>query len=187
MVWSVDTVLWLGVQILQYPLALQSLDALAPGIAAAPRTNPLQHETSAEHGWLHCGPPGAGHFVKMVHNGIEYGIMQAYAEGFNILHHANLGSQFTLKKAMLRLLRWRIRKIIATILTVLKLLSYGVVVVWLVVGYSILPLLYYAAIESFSKFDGGVSDSGEGRWTVHAAVDLGVPAPVISSALWSTL
>ena len=60
--------------------------ALAPGIGGAPRTDPLSYETSAEHGWLHCGPPGAGHFVKMVHNGVEYGIMQAYAEGFNILH-----------------------------------------------------------------------------------------------------
>ena len=60
--------------------------ALAPGIGGASRTDPLSYETSAEHGWLHCGPPGAGHFVKMVHNGVEYGIMQAYAEGFNILH-----------------------------------------------------------------------------------------------------
>ena len=65
--------------------------ALAPGIGSASRTNPLDYETSAEHGWLHCGPPGAGHFVKMVHNGVEYGIMQAYAEGFNILHEANAG------------------------------------------------------------------------------------------------
>ena len=68
--------------------------ALAPGIGGASRTNPLDYETSAEHGWLHCGPPGAGHFVKMVHNGIEYGIMQAYAEGFNILHEANAGSKY---------------------------------------------------------------------------------------------
>ena len=68
--------------------------ALAPGIGSAHRTNPLSHETSAENGWLHCGPPGAGHFVKMVHNGVEYGIMQAYAEGFNILHEANAGSKY---------------------------------------------------------------------------------------------
>ena len=68
--------------------------ALAPGIGAAARTNPLSHSTSAEYGWLHCGGPGAGHFVKMVHNGVEYGIMQAYAEGFNILHEANAGSQY---------------------------------------------------------------------------------------------
>jgi len=69
-------------------------DALAPGIAAAPRTRDGSYVTSAEHGWLHCGGPGAGHFVKMVHNGIEYGIMQAYAEGFNILKNANLGAQY---------------------------------------------------------------------------------------------
>ena len=68
--------------------------ALAPGIGAASRTDPFDYETSAEYGWLHCGPPGAGHFVKMVHNGVEYGIMQAYAEGFNILHEANAGSAY---------------------------------------------------------------------------------------------
>ena len=66
--------------------------ALAPGIGSAPRTDPTTRATSAEYGWLHCGPPGAGHFVKMVHNGIEYGIMQAYAEGFGILHEANTGA-----------------------------------------------------------------------------------------------
>ena len=66
--------------------------ALSPGIAAAPRTDTFTRATSAEYGWLHCGGPGAGHFVKMVHNGVEYGIMQAYAEGFNILQHADLGS-----------------------------------------------------------------------------------------------
>jgi 6-phosphogluconate dehydrogenase len=68
--------------------------ALAPGIASAPRTDPYTSATSAEYGWLHCGGPGAGHFVKMVHNGVEYGIMQAYAEGFNILHHGDLGSKY---------------------------------------------------------------------------------------------
>ena len=68
--------------------------ALAPGIGGAPRTDPFSYETSAEHGWLHCGPPGAGHFVKMVHNGIEYGVMQAYAEGFNILENANAGAKY---------------------------------------------------------------------------------------------
>ena len=68
--------------------------ALAPGIGGASRTDPLSYETSAEHGWLHCGPPGAGHFVKMVHNGVEYGMMQAYAEGFNILHEANAGAKY---------------------------------------------------------------------------------------------
>ena len=68
--------------------------ALAPGITAATRTDPYTRATSAEYGWLHCGGPGAGHFVKMVHNGVEYGIMQAYAEGFNILHHGDLGSKY---------------------------------------------------------------------------------------------
>ena len=68
--------------------------ALAPGITAAPRTDKFTRATSAEYGWLHCGGPGAGHFVKMVHNGVEYGIMQAYAEGFNILHHGDLGSKY---------------------------------------------------------------------------------------------
>ena len=92
MVWSVDIVLWLVVQILQYPSAAPIFRALAPGLSdSAPRTDPMTRATSAEYGWLHCGGPGAGHFVKMVHNGVEYGIMQAYAEGFNILHEANAG------------------------------------------------------------------------------------------------
>ena len=92
----------------------------------------------------------------MVHNGVEYGIMQAYAEGFNILHELMLG-RLTLKRAMLRLLRWRIRKTIATILTALRWLSCGVVVVWLAVGYWILLRMYFVAIQSLNKFDGGVS------------------------------
>ena len=149
--------------------------ALAPGIGSASRTDPLSYETSAEHGWLHCGPPGAGHFVKMVHNGVEYGIMQAYAEDLISCMKLMLGHS-TLRKEMLRLLLWTTQKITAMMLTLLKLLSYGVVVAWLVLGYLILPLLFYAAIENLGKFDGGVSDSGEGRWTVHSAVDLGVPA-----------
>ena len=91
MVWSVDTVLWLVVQVVQYPSA-PYFRALAPGIGSASRTDPYTNATSAEYGWLHCGGPGAGHFVKMVHNGVEYGIMQAYAEGFNILHEATLGA-----------------------------------------------------------------------------------------------
>ena len=89
-----DTVLWLVVQILQYPPALQSLGHSHQGLVPAPRTDPTTRATSAEYGWLHCGPPGAGHFVKMVHNGIEYGIMQAYAEGFGILHEANTGAAY---------------------------------------------------------------------------------------------
>ena len=82
--------------------------------------------------------------------------------------------------------QWTTLPIIAMTLTCLKCFEfYGVVVLWLVVGCSILPLMFYGTIESLGKFDGGVSDSGEGRWTVHAAVDLGVPSPVISSALWA--
>ena len=124
--------------------------ALSPGVGAAPRTDPKSYLTSPEFGWLHCGPAGAGHFVKMVHNGVEYGIMQAYAEGFNILHEANAG-QHTLLKAMLRLLRWRIRGIISMILTVLKWLSFGVAVASLGLGYLTLQLMYYAAILSLAS------------------------------------
>ena len=182
-VWSVDTVLWLAVQILQYPLALQSLGH-SHQVSAEPRTDPLSHETSAEHGWLHCGPPGAGHFVKMVHNGIEYGIMQAYAEGFNILHEANSGSDY-------------IKEGDAEVAPMENPEDYcydidcaEVAELWRrgsVVGSWLLDLTadVFRGDRELSKFDGGVSDSGEGRWTVHAAVDLGVPAPVISSALWA--
>ena len=94
MVWSVDTVLWLVVQIQQYLYVPPFSGHLHQGLPAAPRTDPYTRATSAEYGWLHCGGPGAGHFVKMVHNGVEYGIMQAYAEGFNILQHADLGSKY---------------------------------------------------------------------------------------------
>ena len=156
--------------------------ALAPGIGSASRTDPLKHETSAENGWLHCGPPGAGHFVKMVHNGVEYGIMQLYAEGFNILHEANAGSQYV-KEGDAEVAPIATLSPIAMTLTLLRWLKLWRRGMLLVLGYSILPLLYYAATE-LGSFDGGVSDSGEGRWTVHAAVDLGVPAPVLSTALF---
>ena len=158
--------------------------ALAPGIASAPRTDPYSHATSAEYGWLHCGGPGAGHFVKMVHNGVEYGIMQAYAEGFNILKNADLGSNY-------------IREGDAEVAPMSDPENYQydidvaeVAELWRrgsVVGSWLLDLTadVLRSDRELSKFDGGVSDSGEGRWTVHAAVDLGVPAPVISSALYS--
>jgi len=158
--------------------------ALAPGIGGAPRTNPLdQWETSAEHGWLHCGPPGAGHFVKMVHNGVEYGIMQAYAEGFNILHEANAGSAY-------------VKAGDAEVAPMENPEDYcydidcaEVAELWRrgsVVGSWLLDLTadVLRGNTELDKFDGGVSDSGEGRWTVHAAVDLGVPTPVISTALF---
>jgi len=158
--------------------------ALSPGIDAEPRTDSTTRTTSAEHGWLHCGPPGAGHFVKMVHNGVEYGIMQAYAEGFNILHEANAGSAY-------------VKEGDAEVAPMENPEDYcydidcaEVAELWRrgsVVGSWLLDLTATVLRNDreLSKFDGGVSDSGEGRWTVHAAVDLGVPAPVISSALWA--
>ena len=157
--------------------------ALAPGIGSASRTDPLSYETSAEHGWLHCGPPGAGHFVKMVHNGVEYGIMQAYAEGFNILKNADLGSNY-------------IREGDAEVAPMSDPENYQydidvaeVAELWRrgsVVGSWLLDLTadVLRNDHELRKFDGGVSDSGEGRWTVNAAVDLGVPVPVISTALY---
>ena len=157
--------------------------ALAPGIGAADRTDPLSRATSAEYGWLHCGPPGAGHFVKMVHNGVECGIMQAYAEGFNILHEANAGSKY-------------VKAGDAEVAPMENPQDYcydidcaEVAELWRrgsVVGSWLLDLTadVLRGNTELDKFDGGVSDSGEGRWTVHAAVDLGVPTPVISTALF---
>ena len=159
-------------------------DALAPGIASAPRTNANSYVTPSEHGWLHCGGPGAGHFVKMVHNGVEYGIMQAYAEGFNILHEANAGSVYV--KAgdaeVAPMENPEDYQYDIDVPEVAELWRRGSVV-----GSWLLDLTadVLRHDRELSKFDGGVSDSGEGRWTVHAAVDLGVPAPVISSALWA--
>ena len=158
-------------------------DALAPGIDAAPRTQFDSDITSAEHGWLHCGEPGAGHFVKMVHNGIEYGIMQAYAEGFNIIKNANAGAQY-------------VREGDAEVAPMADPESYcydidvaEVAELWRrgsVVGSWLLDLTadVLRSNSELKQFSGGVSDSGEGRWTVTAAVDLGVPAPVITTALY---
>jgi len=158
-------------------------DALAPGINAAPRTQYDSDVTSAEFGWLHCGGPGAGHFVKMVHNGIEYGMMQAYAEGFNILKNANNGAQY-------------VKEGDAEVAPMADPESYcydidvaEVAELWRrgsVVGSWLLDLTADVLRRdgSLKRFSGGVSDSGEGRWTVSAAVDLGVPAPVITTALF---
>ena len=159
-------------------------NALAPGIDAAPRTKPGDYLRNSELGWLHCGGPGAGHFVKMVHNGVEYGIMQAYAEGFNILHEANAGAAYV--KAgdaeVAPMENPEDYQYDINCAEVAELWRRGSVV-----GSWLLDLTadVLANDRELSKFDGGVSDSGEGRWTVHAAVDLGVPAPVISSALWA--
>jgi 6-phosphogluconate dehydrogenase len=156
---------------------------LAPGSGDIPRT-PGRDEAAgtAEHGYLHCGPSGAGHFVKMVHNGIEYGVMAAYAEGLAILKAANVGKKPGVIDAETTPLRdpehyqydldlpdiaevWRRGSVIAS---------------WL------LDLSAAALIEdpALSRFAGRVSDSGEGRWTIKAAIDEGVPAHVLSSALY---
>jgi 6-phosphogluconate dehydrogenase len=156
---------------------------LAPSVDSAPRT-PGRDKVSgtAEHGYLHCGASGAGHFVKMVHNGIEYGIMAAYAEGLNILRHANVGNKQQEIDAETTPLRdpehyqyefklrdvaevWRRGSVIAS---------------WL------LDLTAQALLEdpALAKFAGRVSDSGEGRWTIKAAIDEGVPASVLTTALY---
>jgi 6-phosphogluconate dehydrogenase len=167
---------------------IQRLDpifaALAPGIGNIPRTDGRDKiRGTAEQGYLHCGPNGAGHFVKMVHNGIEYGVMAAYAEGFSILRSANVGKQANrAADAETTPLRnpeqyqydlnlrdiaelWRRGSVIAS---------------WL------LDLTASALVQdpNLSKFAGHVSDSGEGRWTIKAAIDEAVPAPVLTTALY---
>ena len=160
-------------------------DALAPGIGAAPRTGDRDYTWyPEEYGWIYAGGPGAGHFVKMVHNGIEYGIMQAYAEGFNILHEANAGAAYV-AAGDAEVAPMDNPEDYCYDINVAKVAE-----CWRrgsVVGSWLLDLTadVLRSDRELSKFDGGVSDSGEGRWTVHAAVDLGVPAPVISSALWA--
>jgi 6-phosphogluconate dehydrogenase len=156
---------------------------LAPGIGTIPRTPGREHSTgTAEQGYLHCGPSGAGHFVKMVHNGIEYGLMAAYAEGLGILRAANVGKRSREVDAETTPLRdpqhyqydlnlpdiaevWRRGSVIAS---------------WLLD-------LTAAALQQdppLAKFAGRVSDSGEGRWTIKAAIDEGQPAPVLTTALY---
>jgi 6-phosphogluconate dehydrogenase len=156
---------------------------IAPGVDAADRTEGAEGEPSpAEIGYLHCGPHGAGHFVKMVHNGIEYGIMAAYAEGLNLLHKANAGTQQREIDAETTPLRdpeyYQYDIDTAAVAEVWRRGS--VVASWL------LDLTASALRKSPSldNFQGRVSDSGEGRWTVLAAVDVGSPANVITSALF---
>ena len=159
------------------------LATLAPGAGNIPRTPGREAlDGTAEQGYLHCGPNGAGHFVKMVHNGIEYGLMAAYAEGLNILRRANVGKQQLSVDAETTPLRdpdlyqydlnlrditevWRRGSVIAS---------------WL------LDLTAASLVKdpALSQFAGRVSDSGEGRWTIKAAIDEGVPAPVLSAALY---
>src|SRR3954464_9181870 len=158
--------------------------SLAPGVDVADRTPGREGDPSpAENGWLHCGPSGAGHFVKMGHNGIEYGMMAAFAEGFNILHKADIG---------------RLEHEIDAETTPLRepeLYQYDfdlgdIAEVWRrggVVGSWLLDLTAAALAQNpeLEDFSGRVSDSGEGRWTAHAAIDEGVPAPVLTASLFS--
>lgn len=156
---------------------------LAPGVGAAPNTPGRQkRDSTAEQGFLHCGPQGAGHFVKMVHNGIEYGLMAAYAEGLNILRNANIGKQSRVSDAETTPLRdpeyYQYELDLPEITEVWRRGS--------VIGSWLLDLTAQALIEDpdLKNYAGRVSDSGEGRWTIAAAVDEGVPVPVISAALF---
>jgi 6-phosphogluconate dehydrogenase len=158
-------------------------EALAPGIGAAPRTPGRDGPAaSAERGWLHCGPAGAGHFVKMVHNGIEYGLMAAYAEGLNLLRHAGAGLAERAADAETSPLAHPERyRYAIDVRDVAELWRRGSVV-----GSWLLDLTAQALAEDpeLARFEGSVSDSGEGRWTVQAAIDVGVPAPVLTAALY---
>jgi 6-phosphogluconate dehydrogenase len=160
------------------------LETLAPGAGDAPRTPGRDGDpTPEEQGWLHCGPSGAGHFVKMVHNGIEYGLMQAYAEGFNVLKHANVGLHMQETDAETTPLRDPDHyKYELDIAAVSELWRRGSVISsWL------LDLTAQALHDSpnLDEYAGRVSDSGEGRWTVQAAVEEGVPAPVLAASLFN--
>jgi 6-phosphogluconate dehydrogenase len=157
--------------------------ALAPGAGTAPRTPGRSGEHSnAEQGFLHCGPSGAGHFVKMVHNGIEYGVMAAYAEGLNILRHANVGKRTQVADAETTPLRhpefYQFEMDLPEITEVWRRGS--------VIGSWLLDLTAGALLQDpqLKAFGGRVSDSGEGRWTIEAAIDESVPTPVLSAALY---
>jgi 6-phosphogluconate dehydrogenase len=157
--------------------------ALAPGAGSIPRTVGRTGEWSAaEQGYLHCGGAGAGHFVKMVHNGIEYGIMAAYAEGLNILRHANAGRQLRSIDAETAPLRdpqhYQYELDLPEIAEVWRRGS--------VIGSWLLDLTANAlhGNPTLANYAGRVSDSGEGRWTLAAAIDTGVPAPILSAAIF---
>jgi len=161
------------------------LETLAPPMDAAPRTPGREEHagratsSSAERGYLHCGPHGAGHFVKMVHNGIEYGLMAAYAEGLQILHHANAGK--TEEGELAPGADPEHYRYDFDLSEVTELWRRGSVI-----GSWLLDLTAQALLEDadLTRFNGRVSDSGEGRWTVQAAVDEAVPAHVLTAALY---
>ena len=159
------------------------LSTIAPSMDEAERTPGREDKSgTCEHGYLHCGPTGSGHFVKMVHNGIEYGIMAAYAEGMNILKHANVGMKQQDNDAETTPLRdpkyYQFDLDLADIAEVWRRGS--VIASWL------LDLTAKALLDSpdLHEFAGRVSDSGEGRWTLQAAIDEGAPAPVLATALF---
>jgi 6-phosphogluconate dehydrogenase len=159
------------------------LETLAPGVDSAARTPGRDGDPAPEEqGWLHCGQTGAGHFVKMVHNGIEYGIMQAYSEGLNVLKHANVGLRDQAPDAETAPLRdpdhYKYELDLAAITELWRRGS--VISSWL------LDLTAQALHQSpmLEDYAGRVSDSGEGRWTVQAAVEEGVPVPVLSASLF---
>ena len=159
-------------------------ETIAPGVEGAPRTPGRDGDPSpAEEGWLHCGPTGAGHFVKMVHNGIEYGLMAAYAEGLNVLKNANVGKAATTADAETApLAQPEFYQYDIDIAAVSEVWRRGSVIQsWL------LDLTAEAlhADPDLEQFSGHVSDSGEGRWTSIAAIDEGVPTPVLTTALYS--
>ncbi len=159
-------------------------NTLAPGIGDVPRTpGRPENKGTAERGYLHCGPNGAGHFVKMVHNGIEYGMMAAYAEGLGVLKSANIGKQKHAEDAETTPLRdpehYQYELDLGEITEVWRRGS--VVASWLLD----LTAQAFATDEQLSKFAGRVSDSGEGRWTIKAAIDEAVPAPVLTAALYA--
>ncbi|WP_216901102.1 phosphogluconate dehydrogenase (NAD(+)-dependent, decarboxylating) [Nocardia alni] len=161
------------------------LKSIAPGVDAAERTPGRTGEPSrAEQGYLHCGPAGAGHFVKMVHNGIEYGAMAAYAEGLNILHKADIGAQVEDSHSAEEtpLDNPEYYKYDIDVPEVTELWRRGSVVASWLLDLTAQQLHQDPALSSFG---GRVSDSGEGRWTIDAAIDEGVPAPVLSAALFA--
>jgi 6-phosphogluconate dehydrogenase len=157
--------------------------SLAPGRGDVPRTPGRERAGgTAEQGYLHCGPNGAGHFVKMVHNGIEYGVMAAYAEGFAVLRAANVGKKLTAIDAETTPLRDREHySYDLNLPDIAELWRRGSVIASWLLDLSATALLQDPALNNFA---GRVSDSGEGRWTIKAAVDEGVPAHVLSSALY---
>ena len=167
--------------------AVERLDpifrALAPGRGDLPSTPGRDgSRATAEEGYLHCGPSGAGHFVKMVHNGIEYGLIAAYAEGFNILKHANVGRNGRSADAETTPLREPAHyQYVFPLADIAEVWRRGSVIAsWLLD----LTAIALAKSPDLAGFSGRVSDSGEGRWTITAAIDEGAPAPVLTAALY---